>query len=68
MTYGELRTAFYGPSREPAPAPEEAARSDEVLAEASASRRTFNSQHPGSYSYFTPPPLPMSPASSSRSG
>ena len=63
VTYGELRTAFYGPSREPAPAPEEAARSDEVLAEFErVAPYVFNSQHPGSYSYFTPPPLPMSVA------
>ncbi|HEU4866039.1 MAG TPA: pyridoxal-dependent decarboxylase, partial [Actinomycetota bacterium] len=64
VTYGELRRAFYGPSREPAPAPEEAARSDEVLAEfrERVAPYVFNSQHPGSYSYFTPPPLPMSVA------
>ena len=63
-TYGELRTTFYGPSHEPAPAPEKAARSDEVLAEfrERVAPYVFNSQHPGSYSYFTPPPLPMSVA------
>jgi aromatic-L-amino-acid/L-tryptophan decarboxylase len=62
LPYGELRSAFYGPSREPAPAPEKAAPSDEVLAEfrERVAPYVFNSQHPGSYSYFTPPPLPMS--------
>ena len=35
---------------------------DEVLAEfrARVAPATFNAQHPGSFSYFTPPPLPMS--------
>src|SRR5262245_11830518 len=62
VPYGELRTAFYGPTREPGVAPEAAAPSGEVLAEfrERVAPYVFNSQHPGSYSYFTPPPLPMS--------
>jgi glutamate/tyrosine decarboxylase-like PLP-dependent enzyme len=62
VAYGALRTAFYGPSREPASAPEAASSSEEVLAEfrERVAPYLFNSQHPGSFSYFTPPPLPMS--------
>ncbi len=64
LPYAELRAAFYGPTREPATAPEAAVPSGEVLAEfrERVAPYVFNSQHPGSYSYFTPPPLPMSVA------
>ena len=62
MPYPEMRRAFYGPSGEPAPAPETAAKADEVLGEfrERVAPYVFNTQHPGSYSYFTPPPLTMS--------
>ena len=61
MAYLEMRRAFYGPSGGPAPAPATAAKADEVLGEfREASPYVFNTQHPGSYSYFTPPPLTMS--------
>jgi glutamate/tyrosine decarboxylase-like PLP-dependent enzyme len=60
--YPELRRTFFGPSNEPAPSPEVPSTSDEVLAEfrVRVAPYLFNSQHPGSYSYFTGPPLPMS--------
>jgi aromatic-L-amino-acid decarboxylase len=62
LPYADLRAAFYGPTGEPAAAPEAAVASEEVLAEfrQRVAPYVFNSQHPGSYSYFTPPPLPMS--------
>ena len=62
LPYPEMRRTFYGPSGEPAPAPANAAKSADVLAEfrERVAPYVFNSQHPGSYSYFTPPPLPMS--------
>jgi aromatic-L-amino-acid/L-tryptophan decarboxylase len=60
--YEALRRAFYGPSNEPADAPREGAPSKEVLAEfrERVAPYLYAAQHPGSYSYFTPPPLPMS--------
>jgi aromatic-L-amino-acid decarboxylase len=62
MPYPEMRRTFYGPTGEPAPAPANAATSSDVLAEfrERVAPYVFNTQHPGSYSYFTPPPLPMS--------
>jgi aromatic-L-amino-acid/L-tryptophan decarboxylase len=62
MPYPEMRRAFYGPSGEPAPAPRTAAKAEEVLGEfrERVAPYVFNTQHPGSYSYFTPPPLAMS--------
>jgi aromatic-L-amino-acid/L-tryptophan decarboxylase len=63
-SYPELRARFFGPTGQPAPAPSEPATSAEVLDEI----RTrvlpylFNSQNPGAFSYFTPPPLPLSVA------
>jgi len=61
-TYVDLRRDFFGPSNEPAPAPAEPSSSKEVLAEFErrVSHGMFAAQHPGSFSYFTPPPLPMS--------
>src|SRR4029453_4006957 len=46
----------------PSAAPAEGAPSADVLAEfrERIAPGLFASQHPGSYSYFTPPPLPMS--------
>ena len=62
MPYAEMRRAFYGPSGEPSPAPETAAKAEEVVGEfrERVAPYVFNTQHPGSYSYFTPPPLAMS--------
>jgi aromatic-L-amino-acid decarboxylase len=60
--YSEMRRRFYGPSSDPAPPPREPATSDAVLAEfrERVAPFVFNAQHPGSFSYFTAPPLPMS--------
>jgi hypothetical protein len=62
MSYPDLRRTFFGPSFEPAPAPTAPATSQAVLAEfrERVAPYFFNSQHPGAFSYFTPPPLPMS--------
>jgi aromatic-L-amino-acid decarboxylase len=60
--YPDLRRAFFGKSGGPGPAPAEGRSSDEVLTEFRERLAPFAyaAQHPGSYSYFTPPPLPMS--------
>jgi aromatic-L-amino-acid decarboxylase len=62
VPYAELRRRYFGPSAEPAPAPAEGSSSASVLAEfrERIAPYLFNAQHPGSFSYFTPPPLPMS--------
>jgi glutamate/tyrosine decarboxylase-like PLP-dependent enzyme len=59
--YPETRASFYGPSGGPAPAPLKGQRSSEILDEFRdrLAPFTYASQHPGSFSYFTPPPLPM---------
>ncbi len=61
-TYPEAREAFFGPSGRPAPAPMSPTPWDEVLTEfhERIAPATYNAQHPGSFSYFTPPPLPSS--------
>ena len=61
-SYPEMRGKFFGPANEPAPPPEKPTTSSEVLTEfrERVAPFAFSSQHPGSYSYFTPPPLPMS--------
>ncbi len=61
-SYAEMRRDFYGPSSEPAPAPAAPVTSAEILREfrERVAPYVFNSHHPGSYSYFTPPPLPSS--------
>ena len=61
-SYPDLRRWFFGPSNEPAPAPLEPAPWKQVLAQfrERVAPHVFNSQHPGSFSYFTPPPLPAS--------
>jgi aromatic-L-amino-acid decarboxylase len=58
----DVRRAFFGDAGRPASAPEGGASSDEVLAEFRARLAPFAyaAQHPGSFSYFTPPPLAMS--------
>ncbi len=60
--YEELRAEFFGPSNEPADPPLVGEPSARVLGEfrGRVSPHLFAAQHPGSYSYFTPPPLPMS--------
>ncbi len=62
MAYPEARRTFFGESIEPAPAPSAPSTSGAVLAEfrERVAPYVFNAQHPGSFSYFTPPPLPMS--------
>ena len=60
--YPDMRRAFFGESRAPGSAPGAGRTSAEVLAEFRERLAPFAyaAQHPGSYSYFTPPPLPMS--------
>jgi aromatic-L-amino-acid decarboxylase len=60
--YPEMRRAFFGDTGSPGPAPTRGRASDEVLTEfrERLAPFAFAAQHPGSYSYFTPPPLPMS--------
>lgn len=62
--YPEMRRAFFGERGSPDPAPATGRTSDEVLTEFRERLAPFAyaAQHPGSYSYFTPPPLPMSVA------
>lgn len=62
FSYPELRRAFFGDGNEPASAPARPTTSDSVLAEfrERVAPHVFNSQHPGAFSYFTGPPLPMS--------
>src|SRR5205809_1039260 len=61
-SYPDSRRRFFGPSNEPAPAPQVGSPSEEVLAEFRdrVAPMTFNAQFPGAFSYFTPPPLAMS--------
>ena len=63
-SYPESRARFFGPTGEPAPAPAHGAPSADVLRafRDRVAPMTFNSQHPASFSYFTPPPLAMSVA------
>jgi aromatic-L-amino-acid decarboxylase len=62
LSYPKMRREFFGPGNQPAPAPTGPATSEAVLAEfrERVAPYVFNSQNPGSYSYFTGPPLPMS--------
>ena len=61
-SYPELRRRFFGPSAVPSAAPRGPETSTHLLAEyrERVMPYLFNSQHPGAYSYFTPPPLPIS--------
>jgi aromatic-L-amino-acid decarboxylase len=61
-SYPELRGRFFGPTGRPGPAPAGPSTAEAVLEEARARLLPymFNSQHPASFSYFTPPPLTMS--------
>ena len=60
--YPEMRRTFFGETGSPGAAPATGRTSDEVLTEFRERLAPFAyaAQHPGSYSYFTPPPLPMS--------
>ncbi len=59
--YPELRAAYFGDAGAPGPAPRTGAASADVLAEfhERLAPYLFAAQHPGAFSYFTPPPLPM---------
>jgi glutamate/tyrosine decarboxylase-like PLP-dependent enzyme len=61
-SYPDMRRRFFGDSNEPASAPREPSVSADLLAEyrERVAPYLFNSQHPGAYSYFTAPPLPVS--------
>ena len=61
-TYPEDRLSFFGPTGSPAPAPVHPSPWRDVLQtfRTRVAPATYNAQHPGSFSYFTPPPLPMS--------
>jgi glutamate/tyrosine decarboxylase-like PLP-dependent enzyme len=61
-SYPELRSRFFGPSGRPGPVPAGPSTAADVLEEVRARLvpYMFNAQHPGAFSYFTPPPLPMS--------
>src|SRR5438128_1645527 len=60
--YPGSRARFFGPSNDPARAPEIGRTAIDVLSEFRdrVAPMTFNAQHPGAFSYFTPPPLVMS--------
>jgi aromatic-L-amino-acid decarboxylase len=60
--YPESRRRFFGASNGPSTAPASRSRASDVLAEfrTRVAPLTYNAHHPGSFSYFTPPPLPMS--------
>jgi glutamate/tyrosine decarboxylase-like PLP-dependent enzyme len=59
VDYDGLRTAFFGPSGRPAPAPREPTTLATVLEEFSTrvAPHTVSAYHPRSFGYFTPPPL-----------
>jgi aromatic-L-amino-acid decarboxylase len=59
--YPDMRKRFYGGTGRPGPAPTEGVASEAIFREfrERLAPFTFNAQNPGSYSFFTPPPLPM---------
>jgi aromatic-L-amino-acid/L-tryptophan decarboxylase len=59
--YPDLRRGFFGEAGRPSPAPSEGTTADAVLDEfhERLGPYSYAAQHPGSYSYFTPPPLPV---------
>ena len=61
-TYPDARRTYFGPSAAPASAPREGVPWSDVLAtfRRKVAPHTYNAHHPGSFSYFTPPPLPSS--------
>jgi aromatic-L-amino-acid decarboxylase len=60
--YAALRERFFGPSRQPAPAPDTPTTADALLAEfrTRLAPHQLNAWHPRALSYFTPPPLVLS--------
>lgn len=62
QTYPDARAEFFGPTGRPSPAPTAPTPWADVLEEfrTRVAPMTYNAQHPGSFSYFTPPPLPTS--------
>lgn len=64
VEYDGLRSAFFGPTGEPGPAPVQPATLQAVLDEFSArvAPHTVSAYHPRSFGYFTPPPLVASVA------
>jgi glutamate/tyrosine decarboxylase-like PLP-dependent enzyme len=61
-SYPEMRQRYFGPSGRPAEPPKTPSTSADVLREVSerVAPFVFNAQHPGAYSYFSAPPLPVS--------
>jgi aromatic-L-amino-acid decarboxylase len=61
-TYPEIREAYFGADLRPGPAPCLPAPSAALLAEFRdrLAAHQYNAQHPRQFSYFTPPPLPIS--------
>lgn len=61
-SYPELRDRFFGPTGLPAPAPAAPSTAAGILDEVRSRLLPymFNSQHPGAFAYFTPPPLALS--------
>ena len=59
--YPELRSTFFRDRAGPAPAPATGSTIEDVLADfrERLAPHAYAAQHPGSYSYFTPPPLPV---------
>jgi aromatic-L-amino-acid decarboxylase len=59
--YPEMRRSFFGTEAGPGPAPTTGSPVDDVLTEFRdrLAPYSYAAQHPGSYSYFTPPPLPV---------
>ena len=65
VTYPELRERYFAPSGgRPSPAPQRPTPSTEILDEFRERLAPYllNAYHPGSFAYFTPPPLAMSVA------
>ncbi len=60
--YAELRRRFFGERNRPTAAPRDPTTSGAVLREFTEriAPHQLNAYHPRSFSYFTPPPLPMS--------
>src|ERR671919_2318054 len=61
-SYPEVRRRYFGETSEPPPAPSDPSTTKDLLREfrERIAPYVFNSQHPGAFSYFTAPPLPVS--------
>ena len=61
-SYPDSRRRFFGPDGSPSGMPVRGVPADQVLRtfRERVAPMTFNAQHPGAFSYFTPPPLAMS--------